>query len=68
MTNPHAQAVAALKALERNQIEQYRPRAQEERQSPQTPEARQRAQAQAYLDRLNASCSSSISVDAGWLR
>jgi hypothetical protein len=61
MTDPFAKTQAVLKSLEEEQRERYRPKAQP------TPEPV--SPAQAYLDHLNRSCSSSnsVSVDVGWL-
>jgi DNA-binding IclR family transcriptional regulator len=66
--DPFSKAKAMLAGLEEEQRERFRPRPDQKPKAPQTREDRQRTDAQAYLDRLNASCSSSISVDAGWLR
>jgi hypothetical protein len=66
--DPFSKAKEMLAGLEEEQRERFRPRPEQKPKAPQTPAERQRADAQAYLDRLNASCSSSISVDAGWLR
>lgn len=61
MTDVFAEAKRTLHSLEDEQRERYRPQPQL------TPEPV--SPAQAYLDQLNASCSSSsLSVDVGWLR
>ena len=63
--DPFTGIKATLESLEQEQRERFRPQPKEE---PRTPADSQRAQAQPYLDRLNASCSRSISIDAGWLQ
>lgn len=59
MTDPHTKALETLRSLEQEQIERYRPAPPDE--GPKTP-------AEAYLAKLNASVSRSISLDSGWLR
>jgi hypothetical protein len=63
MSTEHENALRTLEQLEAEQRERYRPAPVEPR-APRTP-------AEAYLDKLNASLSKSVSVDladAGWLR
>jgi hypothetical protein len=66
--DPFSEIKVTLESLEQEQRERFRPQSKEQPKAPQTPQEQQRASAQAYLDRLNASCSQSISIDAGWLR
>jgi hypothetical protein len=55
----HMNALEALQSLEDEQRERYRPAPAAE--TPATP-------AEQYLRKLNASLSTTISVDSGWLR
>ena len=64
MSDPYSEIKVTLESLEREQRERFAPKPEQKPRASQTREE----QARAYLDRLNASCSSSISVDAGWLR
>jgi hypothetical protein len=60
MSTDHENAMRALKQLEAEQVERFRPK-------PERP----RTSSEALLDHLNASCSTTVSVDvadAGWLR
>jgi hypothetical protein len=63
MSDPFSEIKVTLESLEREQRERFQPKPEQKPQAPQTREE----QARANLDRLNASCSPSISVDAGWL-
>ena len=64
MSDAFSEIKVTLESLEREQRERFQPKPEQKPRAPQTREE----EARAFVDRLNASCSSSISIDAGWLR
>ena len=66
MADSFSEIKVTLESLEREQRERFAPKPEQKRRAPPTREE----QARAFVDRLNASYSQSVSVDvsdAGWL-